>query len=544
MPVSVKPFCRQSGSLAIARRVFALICVACAAALLMMVLSADRRHTTRTADASGRAIEPSTTSPDYEQITRLITDSKQDLSSTIVVPIAIDLAYLEEKLNEDLPVRLTAINETKVCVKAKWLKTKVPHFDGFKIKSRMLKTKVSPEIRCNIRGYIDRLDKLALSGSGDSLLFSLPVHATVTAKAGISETAVADATFFASATIAIDSDWQPRATVDTDFKWDRRPELELFNLVKVTFGSKVEPALRKQLQKFEQKIPRQLSRLDLKDKVQSTWDDIQQPVKISSHPAIYSSFTPDYIGYTGFEIENGQLTSRLIIRGQTTITGEQSAAAAPPVPLLPLMHASNDNSSFRLVVPTIVEEAHIQSYIDRELEEPLVLSVNNKGISGTLTIHNFNVNLSDPGTVTVTASIDFDNRKPWLERIDYFDWFSFTGNIELNVDPQLDSENSTLSASDVQLRTDTSSTVADTLTEVLNLPLVKTKLSSLIHYDFSADINKGIQAANTALNSPGNRDLELFGQVQNLSIDQLIIVDGALAIVTVAEGKLQATLGR
>lgn len=549
MPYSSPSTTRQSGAIPSPIKIPAiicvvLICVVSMASIFKYSADANRQEGQGTSHQSAAAARSaSQATPDYEKIADLISQSQQDLTSTIAIPIAIDLSYLEQKLNDDLSTRLADINETKVCVKAKWLKTKVPYLDGLKLKSRQLKTKVSPEIRCNINGYIDRRDKLTVTGQDNSLLFSLPVHASVTAKAGISETAVADATFFANASIDISENWQPQAVVDTDFKWDRPPELKLFDLITITFGSKVEPTLRKKLKALEKKIPHLLSKVDFKTDVESAWHKIQQPIRISDQPPIYSHFEPSFIGYSGFEVSDTQLTTQLIVKGHSRITTTNVLPNGLKM-LPPLERHNGSTGTFRLVVPAIIEASQIQSFLDTELKYPVEIPLNEPGIEGMLTIRDLAIHLSGDREISVTASVNFDNRKAWLRQLDLFDWFSFNGSVELDVKPVLDSENSSIRARDVLLNADTSSLVADSLADALRLPFVKGKLASLISYDFSTDIEKGISAANEAMHSNSDNDLSVTGQLDTVAVKQLVIVDGAVAVVTVAKGKLQATLGR
>lgn len=524
MPPISNSFTGQSGYLAPAFKAAAVVVTITLA--LLWTVTAIQRPESQGANNGPTSLQllPDTTAPDYEKISQLIASSEQDLTSTIIVPATIDLDYLEAKLNDDLPQRLADINERRQCVKNKLL-----------------------SISCEISGFVDRRGKLDVSGSDNTLLFALPVHASVTAKAGVRETAVADATFFANASIEIGEDWQPRATVNTDFKWDRRPEIKLFNLVKITFGSKVEPALRKRLKAFEEKIPRLLSRVDFKSDVQQAWDKIQQPIEVSDHPPIYAEFNPEFIGYTGFVITESQLKTNLVIKGRTSITGSNSDSNNNS-PLLPLARTDKGTGTFRLIVPAIVESGQIQAFLDKEIAEPIEIPVDSQGIEGRLTVNDMAIHLSETRKITLTASVEFDNRKSWLRTLDYFSWFSFSGNVVFDVSPLLDSEENVLTASELRLSTTTSSAVADKLAATLNLPLVKRRLLSLIQYDFSADIEQGIRAANDALTvSDGKRrdgKFAVSGQLKTVSVNRLIIVDGALAIVAIAEGRLEANLGK
>ena len=223
-----------------------------------------------------------------------------DSESTLTMSIQANLKVLEERLNAEIPGTLANINEpNKVCVKAKWLKTKVPYVTwemkkvlGVKTKvpttrTKMVKTKVSPEIKCDIKGWVKRNGHISVSGSGSTLRFSFPIKAQVSAKAGIRETANAAATIYVSATPRINNDWSISVDVSPDFSWSQRPTLKLFGLIKVTIGSKVEPKLREKMNEFVKKIPGILAELKLKEKVAATWSDAQNPKKVNDAPEVY-----------------------------------------------------------------------------------------------------------------------------------------------------------------------------------------------------------------------------------------------------------------
>src|SRR5687768_11799351 len=109
--------------------------------------------------------------------------------STLSVPISINLAALQRQLNDRVPAHLETIDMPgQVCVEAEWLKTKgVPKCrveDGYKLycEDTWIKTKVTPEITCDVSGWVKRDGKITLSGSGPRLSLDVPLKAKITAR--------------------------------------------------------------------------------------------------------------------------------------------------------------------------------------------------------------------------------------------------------------------------------------------------------------------------------------------------------------------------
>ena len=303
--------------------------------------------------------------------------------SEISVPIIIDLAHVQRKANAHLPTRLATFNDKNVlCVEAEWMKTKVPEFRGWKIYSRMVKIQLTPNIYCDVEGYVDRRGELSINVTGQVLKFSLPVHAKATARVSpIQETAKADATFFVNAKLNIGEDWRPKLSLNSDFRWDKRPEIWLFDIVKVTIGSKVAPKLRKKMAELEQQVPAMLDDLDLRGEMEKVWTEVQKPVKISDNPTIYAVFTPNSVGFSGLNGHARTLTTQIAMRGKThVVIGEAPTITAVPLP--PLERIEANDGHFALYVPVMIEEAELQRVIDAVHKSALRFEVAEGALQG------------------------------------------------------------------------------------------------------------------------------------------------------------------
>lgn len=466
-------------------------------------------------------------------------------ASQISVPLSIDLAHLQSRANAELAGRIHTINENNVhCVKAKWFKTKVPEFRGLKIYSKIVKTKISPDLYCDLRGHVDRRGDLTIRGNGSTLNFSLPIHASVTAKtSGIQETAKADATFFINAIPGLNAEWQPTLDVHSDFRWDRRPEVRLLNMIKVTIGSKVEPKLRAEMAKLEASVPTMLKELNLRAEVEKIWSEVQDPILISETPQTWAVFVPAGVGFSGFDIAGQSLDTQVSFEGETRIfVGEKPRIEK--VALLPLGDMAPEPGQFSLAVPIAVQEGEVQTLLDAVPSEMLTFEID-EGIAlqGTLKVTDLDIEMHGNGDLSLMADVQFDNRSGWLKAIDIFDWFDVEGRVELSAVPALDESTQTIYAQSLRLDSETNSGLADTLVDVLDLPFVRDALAKQLKYDFSEELAEGIAEANAAMNKSVDGEVHISGLLVNAGVRDLVIKDGLLFVVAEANGTVSASFG-
>ena len=466
--------------------------------------------------------------------------------SQISVPLSIDLAHVQSRVNGELADRLHTINENNVhCVKAEWLKTKVPYFHKlFEVRTRTLKTKISPDIYCDLRGHVNRRGQLVIGGKGGTLNFSLPIHASVTAKKGpIRETAKADATFFINATPGINSEWQPTMDVHSDFRWDRRPEIRLLDLIKITIGSKVEPKLREEMAKLESSVPKMMEELQLRAEVEKIWSDVQNPILISETPQTWAVFVPTGVGFSGFNVTGQSLDTQVAIEGETRIfVGEKPKVEK--VALLPLRDMPPEPGQFSLAVPVAVHEGEVQTLLDAVPSEMLTFEIDQgAALQGALKVSEPKIEMHENAGLRLMADVHFDNRSDWVKAIDIFDWFDVEGRVELSVIPALDKSKQTIYAQSLRLNSETNSGLADTLVDVMDLPFVRDALAEQLKYDFSEELTEGIAEANAAMNQSVDGEVHISGALVNADVRNLMIKDGLLFVVAEANGTVSASFG-
>ena len=113
----------------------------------------------------------------------------------------------------------------------------------------------------------------------------------------------------------------------------------------------------------------------------------------------------------------------------------------------------------------------------------------------------------------------------------------------MTVQPEVDTETKTIYAKKVRLTSDTSSALADVLVEVLDLPIVRTKVAKLIRYDFSNMLTEGVARANAAFVSSPVSELNVAGELQFVAINDLMVRTGVLTIEAEMRGQITVKVG-
>lgn len=463
----------------------------------------------------------------------------------ISLPVSIDLAALEQKANARLPKRLATINKpNEICIKETRVEYDYPCFYHWKWKTCRGWTKGTPAVRCDITGYVDKLGPLKILGTENTFDLSLPVHASVTAKAGVRQTVTADATFFVKATPWIDETWQPQISVSADYRWDKRPSMKLFNIIKISLGSVADGPVQNKLKDVEELAKNELAKLDIRTKVEAAWADLQKPIQVHDQPATFLTFTPTQTGYSGIKIVNKTVHMQLHLAGTTNVI----AGVAPtvtPVPLLPLEPMEIEDPSFRLNLPITVTGNALQEALETHLPDGIKQDIATDLIKGTFKARNLQMAVSSAAGIHLKANVSFreaGNWWSWLRWLDIFGWFDIKGTAEIKIVPTINTQTQTITAEALQLDSETNNELADVLIDLLNLDAVQQHLLKSLQYEYGDDIDSAVAKAQTALNRPLGDAGQLIGEISAADVEALEMDDHHFTIRTRTEGKVEIQL--
>jgi hypothetical protein len=279
-------------------------------------------------------------------------------SSIIAVPIEADLTRLAATLEHEVPRALWSIDKPdQVCVSSN------------KVKVLFVKVK-TPTIRCRIVGKVTR-GRLALSGSGRTLLLTMPVHAVVSARdiGGVlkQETATADADVQARIDLDVAPDWSPRGKVDLAYRWTAPPRISFLGQ-QIDLSEQADAKLKGVIAKLERTLPRQLGQLRMREEVQQAWNAAFTSIQLNrSHPPVWMRISPRQLQYGGYTIADNQLTLRLGLRAVTeTFVGDRPQDP-PRAPLPPLTRLSGNESKLTFFIPVIADYRQLEPVLLRAL---------------------------------------------------------------------------------------------------------------------------------------------------------------------------------
>ncbi|WP_309498056.1 DUF4403 family protein [Sulfurovum sp.] len=471
-------------------------------------------------------------------------------TSTITLPIQLDLEVLENYLNEVLPKDLADINEQNiVCVKPQYFKTTgVPKCrrDGFKIKCKKnsLKIRTVPKIKCDVKGWVKRNGKISITGQGKILKFAVPVKAQVSANAKISETAKATAVIHIDVKPHINKDWEISVDMAPDIKWSKSPTIKLLEVVKITLQSKVEPKLKKKMEAFVKKVPQHLADLKIKEKVHTVWKDLQEPIKLDDKTDIYLLFKPKEVSYSGLNITNNMLQTTISAEGKTHIVlGNPTSVDCEKSKLCTLGTIPNQKGKFNFHLPVSISYQELLSISKENYLKDYSIDFIESALPGVLKISDPKIEKSTSGTLSISAHINYDNRSAWLKAIDIFNWFDVDGDITFKGTPRIDKKSRCLVLEKLVYDSTTNSDLFDLLVDAAELEPLSSYFATLMKFEFGKKIDDAVIQANQALSSYSKDDLTVSASLHMASIDNLVVNDEKITISTKLSGIVNANIG-
>lgn len=441
-------------------------------------------------------------------------------SSTIVVPVTASLDAVAAGLNEAVPRTLWTIDRHEdACVKAK------------RVDIGIAKVKVLPNLGCRIVGRVTR-GRIAVSGSGERLVVTLPVSAAVRAErvgGVVSETATGTATVRGVARLTMGSDWTPRAKLAIDYDWKVPPGVDVLGK-RITFVDKADAKLAGVVARLERELPQQLRTLQIRRQLDAAWRRAFTSIELSrDNPPAWMRVTPQRIGFGGYRIEGRRL--RLIL--STEALTETFVGARPPDPVatpLPPPARPSAPPGLRFFVPVLADYAQLEPVVQRTLRKLAARGITLKGIGpvdatfGDVTVY---ATAGNRLAVGVKASV-----KP------RGGGFGTTrGEVWLTALPRNEPGSQFVRATDVRLAARTDSAVVDTLIALFSDAGVQATIAGALQHDFAPDYRKVLAKAQAAIGSRREGDFVLSARITGVENGEIRALGAGLFLPVRASGE-------
>lgn len=476
-----------------------------------------------------------------------LAQAENEQQSIIRTSVSIDLQPIEQRLNQLVPHTIENISESgRTCINAQWLKTKgIPSckLRGIKLycKDTWLKTKTTPEVKCDVTGWVKRNGPISISSSGNKVFLNVPVKAQVEAQGrgeigkNIQQTASAEASFTFDATLSVDESWQVKADVNAGYRWTKRPELKLFNLIPITIGGKVDPNIRQQLAEFAISAEKELSQLDLRSSIDSTWHQIQVPSG-KSNTGLNARFRPTGVSYSGFQ-SSGQILETVIHIEGFAEARDSLSSAHKPVPLLPLKKTSSTEKGSEVIISMVVSENTVSTLANEYSKKHgwLVLNREDDSVNGRVKFQDVEITLADQ---TMSASMDavFDDQEGFFDSFSIFSFFMDRERIVVSGKPKLDPNANVLyfDCESIQIiRDNQAGENQDVFSWILNSNPVRQYLCESMSYDFADDIRNNVEALTGTTKSQRGT---LFTSIESVSVGALKVSQGLISLPIMVTG--------
>ena len=439
-------------------------------------------------------------------------------ASTIALAARIDLREVQAELDAAIPPIIADFSGER----------------GGCLRARKLGIKIS--IGCRWNGQVTRRGPLSLSGAGEALNFSIPVHAWVTVRnrsgPTVRQTVRADFTVTATARPTIGSEWNLDPNMSFELKWDKKPTIRLFNLIDISITRHVEPTVKEQLREIESKFKEQVTRLRLRETVRQMWEAAHEPIRVSEEPDIWLSLAPQAVGFSGIRVKDNVLTLKLGMKSEsTTMVGKSPTAPdASPLPQLE-EYSIDDPVGFLLRLPVIVQYDALRRAVEVALRAgEQWMPIDSSGI--LLTIEQVEVYPSNPNLVVgLHFTADLPNKI-----------LDTRGVVYLHGKLEIDNENKMLRVEEFGLTAATDNALANAANLIFGEALRKQIQDALV-IDFRSDYERLLVDVRQDLNRDLDRGVSISGNLNSIRAGEVLVLEKGLRLISLADGVLEITYG-
>ncbi|WP_439533117.1 DUF4403 family protein [Polymorphobacter sp.] len=462
------------------------------------------------------------------------------LTSTMAVPITVDLDVLERRLDLRIPKVLTTIDKVeKACVPAQRLTLCLKRDEEGKCKIGLDKAKITPDIACRIVGEVRR-GPVKLSGDGNAMKLVMPIEAQIRASDAkdklAGKTATAAAEVRADIRLDLDPRWQPRAKVTIDYDWTEKPGISLLG-ARITFAGKADRALEPHIRALEGSLPAELGKFHSRRILEKTWEQGFATISLNKrNPPVWLRITPQTLHVDPWVIKDRKLTLPLAVTAYTeTFIGDRpeprpSTPLPPPGPAL-------GAQGVRMNLPITADYKELEPVLARALGK-----LSKKGLKladyGRADVKFGDVTLYPTTGGRLAVGMEIEAHSP-LRLI------NAKGVLWLTAIPRNDADSQKVRFTDLQLASRTDSPGFEFLVAISQEPEVRAGLEAALVQDFSKDYNKLLARIEPRLAAlPIGRDFIIRAVLDEIHNGQVAVLGEGLYMPVQIAGTATLELAR
>jgi hypothetical protein len=446
-------------------------------------------------------------------------------TSTIVVPIGVPLAEIEAGLNERVPRALWHIDRPgATCVPAK------------RVELLGIRAKVLPRIACRIVGEAVR-GRIRLSGSGNRLIATLPVSATISAEriGGIikRETATGAAEVRAVVTLGLDRAWQPTAKVSIDYDWTEPPGIDFLGQ-RIKLVEKADRKLQGVVAGLERDLPKELAKIRTRERLEVIWRKAFTSIELNrDKPPAWMRITPQRLGFGGYRIRNGRLELSLAAEALTeTFIGNRPPDPVPTA--LPPPAGKLGRDGLRFFVPVLADYAQLEPVVLRALRKRAARGIVLSGVGPVdATFAKVTVYATSGGRIAVGIRAQVAVKGSALTKTHGVVWL--TGVPYNAPGSQL------VRVRDLAIAGKTDREAVNLLLDLFLDPQVVAEIRDALSHDFVKDYTHVLQAARKAIASRREGDFTLAANVTGVTHGEIKVTGQGLFLPVRADGTAAIT---
>ena len=423
--------------------------------------------------------------------------------SRISASIEFGLPALAADIERDIPRRLASIDEQVSCVHRRVLFFRV-------------------NANCDIWGYVERSGPVSLSGRGDRVYGSVPIHGVLEGQGANRFTSRIHGETEASAAIEAEAhpqlgrDWSLDLNFSDGFRWSEPPVLHVMGR-EIPLAKYAEPRIHTQLGIVRSHALAVARRLDLHDKAAAAWRQAFEPVPLSENPAVWLQITPQNAAFAGVRADTKVLRGSLELSGTATTSVGQAPSAVTATLLPPLGHDVDAPGTFDVILPVKIGYDTIKDRVKQAIAAmPALPGISVRDVeiypsSGKLVL----------GLRVAEASATDPNAGKWIY---------LTGAI------QVDADGHAISLSNLAVIS------GDEALAPLVEPITAV-LGSKANVDYGIAYENLLNAANSRLTRPLKDGFRMEGHLSSTKLDKVYLPADGIVIALRASGDLKILYG-